>query len=790
MSKKMMRSVLAVLVALMMLVVFVACDDPADTTTPDTTDVPETTTEPDETLPDETEPDETEPDETLPDETEPDETLPAETEPAETEPAETEPAETEPAETEKPGVHTHDYAVSEAAPTCTTPGVLTYACSCGDFYEEVGADAIGHFYSLYETIYGNCTTTGEIIYKCDTCGAIETEIIPVGHHYGQSILLVSAENDPRGVGYELLKCTGCKEAVLVSANDPSGHNLGEDGKCLCGTSIVYEDLTLATNDFSAAQGEIFLNKNIDFVVADGAWNVSAQGLCTIENDENADFAQLLKGVYDGKAVTRVELSFDLKYTGTPAKHWSWWTMYFGSEYHNSFNFNVDAATGYLCTYDSSNAVVLAPEETHKFNIVFDVEGGRSVKSYVNGKEQKSKGVTIEGFSYMVIDLSDLAAAGITIDNMTITYKATTSDESAMNSDYSCAHATITEASSQNAAYPAADGYCAYTCEDCKVYWYAKGCEALGGHVWNDTPVEGKTVDSTCSEAGKEYYACASFGCSAEDARELELLDHTPATFVAIVPATGDAAGYETWKCEVCSQDYDVEGNHADGHNFDAEGKCLCGATYANKVLAKNDFSSENQIVITPLGAGETVVTEDGAWKLSDSAGMYAIYASDNADFLDLLDGEFNGETVTSVIFSFKLTKYDSYIGSATGAAANAWRWWQTYFGTTTFQESFDLASKAEYAPNGGIAIYDSSNVFELTKDEVHEFKIVIDVQSGSVASYVDDKLQVTKTYTLTDFCFMTINSTLLNGATLYIDDMAINYISNSVDTSNMQTPAQ
>ncbi len=787
---------MAVLVALMMLVVFVACDDPADTTTPDTTNVPETTepdetlpdeTEPDETLPDETEPDETEPDETLPDETEPDETLPAETEPAETEPAETEPAETEPATPQQPGVHTHDYAVSEVSPTCTTPGVLTYACSCGEFYEEAGADAVGHFFSLYETIPANCTTTGEIIYKCDTCGVIESEMIPVGHYYGQSILLVSAENDPRGVGYELLKCTGCKEAQLVSANDPSGHNLGADGKCLCGTSIVYEDLTLATNDFSAAQGEIFLNNNIDFVVADGAWDVAAQGLCTIENDENVDFAQLLKGVYDGKAVTSVELSFDLKYTGTGAKKWSWWTMYFGSEYHNSFNFDVDATTGILKTYDCSNPVTLNPNETHKFNIVFDVKGGTSVQSFVNGKLQKGKGVTMSNFSYMSIDLSLLAESGVTIDNMTITYKATTSDESAKNSDYSCAHTTITEASSQNAAYPAAENWNLYTCEDCKVYWYAKGCET---HVWSDTPVEGKTVDSTCSVAGKEYYACAAFGCSAEEARELKLLDHTPATFVAIVPATGDAAGYETWNCEICLQNYDVEGNHDAGHNFDAEGNCLCGATYANKVLAKNDFSSENQIVITPLGAGDTVVTENGVWKASTSAGMYAIYASDNPEFLDLLDGEFNGETVTSVIFSFKLTGYDDYIGVTSSTPANAWEWWQTYFGTTTYQRSFNLASKAESAPNGGIAIYDSSNVFELTKDEPHEFKIVIDVRTGSVASYVDDKLQVTNSYTLTDFCFMTINNSKLGGATLYIDDMAINYISNSVDTSNMQTPAQ
>ena len=78
MKKFEVRSLLAVLLAAMMLFAFVACDEGSETLPPDTVD----TTDPTVTEAPETDPAETEPVETDPPATEPADTKPAETEPA------------------------------------------------------------------------------------------------------------------------------------------------------------------------------------------------------------------------------------------------------------------------------------------------------------------------------------------------------------------------------------------------------------------------------------------------------------------------------------------------------------------------------------------------------------------------------------------------------------------------------------------------------------------------------------------------------------------------------------
>ena len=78
------------------------------------------------------------------------------------------------------GAHEHSYTAAVTQdPTCTTPGVRTYTCECGDFYTEE-ISALGHD-------WGNWTVNkeptyfekGEQVRECqrENCDAVETEEI-------------------------------------------------------------------------------------------------------------------------------------------------------------------------------------------------------------------------------------------------------------------------------------------------------------------------------------------------------------------------------------------------------------------------------------------------------------------------------------------------------------------------------------------------------------------------------------------------------------------------------------
>ena len=65
-------------------------------------------------------------------------------------------------------VHAHSYtATVTTAATCTTPGVRTYACACGESYTEE-IPATGHSYVRTEE-------NGNYVYTCSACGDSYTE---------------------------------------------------------------------------------------------------------------------------------------------------------------------------------------------------------------------------------------------------------------------------------------------------------------------------------------------------------------------------------------------------------------------------------------------------------------------------------------------------------------------------------------------------------------------------------------------------------------------------------------
>lgn len=119
------------------------------------------------------------------------------TEPTATEPAVTEPSVSEPPVTEPQ--HTHAYMVEIKDATCTTDGIKTYTCECGDGYTEK-VSAIGHDYSATVARFPSCTSEGKRHYQCGNCGDSYDEVIEPEEH-----------NWEHSVGYyrKRLTCKGC-----------------------------------------------------------------------------------------------------------------------------------------------------------------------------------------------------------------------------------------------------------------------------------------------------------------------------------------------------------------------------------------------------------------------------------------------------------------------------------------------------------------------------------------------------------------------------------------------------
>lgn len=87
--------------------------------------------------------------------------------------------------TSKETTHTHSYTAKVTTPaTCTTNGVKTYTCSCGDSYTEI-IKATGHSWDEGKiTTEPTCTTEGVKTFTCKNCGEIKTETIEkIEHNY-------------------------------------------------------------------------------------------------------------------------------------------------------------------------------------------------------------------------------------------------------------------------------------------------------------------------------------------------------------------------------------------------------------------------------------------------------------------------------------------------------------------------------------------------------------------------------------------------------------------------------
>ncbi|MCD8085029.1 MAG: hypothetical protein LUF28_01630 [Clostridiales bacterium] len=131
------------------------------------------------------------------------------------------------------GEHTHAYTAEVTTEaTCTTDGVLTYTCACGDSYTEV-IPATGHNYVTAVT-EPTCTEGGYTTYTCSICGDSYTtdETEATGHSYEA---VVTEPTCTEG-GYTTYTCSVCGDTYVADETEATGHTY-VDGVCtVCGAA--------------------------------------------------------------------------------------------------------------------------------------------------------------------------------------------------------------------------------------------------------------------------------------------------------------------------------------------------------------------------------------------------------------------------------------------------------------------------------------------------------------------------------------------------------------------------
>ena len=272
------KSLVALLLAFVMLISLAACRKRGDKTTDpvDDTDEP-TVIEPVVTEP----PEETTPPETVPIETEPSETTLTSTQSPVTEPFETELVETEPVETAPLCEHKFYPNTKRVIPTCQAEGYTEYTCKiCNEKVKKDFKPIVDHLYVKQIITYPSCSCEGEEATVCTYCGEVKEQTVldaighsteyvevrmvsPVYHtariarcmrcseifyvdeyleeHEFESQKVVEDTptiGDYTDYGYEIFKCKGedCDYTFYVSSNASDGHYYTADegsGKMVC-----------------------------------------------------------------------------------------------------------------------------------------------------------------------------------------------------------------------------------------------------------------------------------------------------------------------------------------------------------------------------------------------------------------------------------------------------------------------------------------------------------------------------------------------------------------------------
>ena len=122
--------------------------------------------------------------------------------------------------------HVHDYTPQVTTdPTCTAAGVTTYTCAgCGDSYTESLPAALGHDYSIQQSIITpTCDEQGYTIYKCSRCTATENRDYTgkLSHDYTPQ---VTTDPTCTVAGVTTYTCANCNDSYTEALPPALGHD--------------------------------------------------------------------------------------------------------------------------------------------------------------------------------------------------------------------------------------------------------------------------------------------------------------------------------------------------------------------------------------------------------------------------------------------------------------------------------------------------------------------------------------------------------------------------------------
>ena len=146
--------------------------------------------------------------------------------------------------------HTHSYTAAVTTPAdCTTDGVMTYTCSCGDSYSE-SIPALGHEYK-YNVVAPTCTAEGYTQVTCERCDY--SDMTDIKEALGHS----NYQYTDNGDGTHKVTCGVC--SGVITASEAHAY---VDGTCPCGAKegpTVIEGMTINhTLDLSADISVMFV----------------------------------------------------------------------------------------------------------------------------------------------------------------------------------------------------------------------------------------------------------------------------------------------------------------------------------------------------------------------------------------------------------------------------------------------------------------------------------------------------------------------------------------------------
>ena len=133
-------------------------------------------------------------------------------------------------------IHTHSYTETIITPaTCTTTGLKTLTCSCGDT-SEVVIGKLPHNYVETVTKDSTCTEVGEMSHVCSDCGSSYIEEIPMVEHTwsggscteGMTCSVCHTTKPASGHTYAAATCTAPMTCSVCGATD--GEALGHSWK--------------------------------------------------------------------------------------------------------------------------------------------------------------------------------------------------------------------------------------------------------------------------------------------------------------------------------------------------------------------------------------------------------------------------------------------------------------------------------------------------------------------------------------------------------------------------------